>query len=128
VFVIVDSPARLLKNNEAPGTNISKEAAEVGEKGDIVLSEEDQTLIRTYLDDKTAIPEYDPESETLLGRNNIIPSHGFYCNICRLFMLNEAVVDTHCRTLRHYNKFVQLLKDEATKKQKEEDAEKRVSV
>lgn len=78
-------------------TSFIDEADDVGEKGDVVLTAEDKAIIDTILDENESLPEYDPDSDTLVAQHFVIPQSGFYCKACKLFLLSESVVDTHCR-------------------------------
>lgn len=86
-----------LREKEAKFTSILDEASDVKEKGDVVLTAEDTALVKTVIDDKESLPEYDPDAETLVARHFVVPQSGFYCKACKLFLLTEDVVDTHCR-------------------------------
>ena len=86
-----------LRENEAKVTTLSEEADGVGEKGDVILSAEDKALIKTLSDEKESLPDYDPDAETLVAENFVVPQSGYYCKVCKIFLLTDEVIDVHCR-------------------------------
>lgn len=86
-----------LRENEAKVTTLMEEASDVGEKSDVVLTADDKALIKTIMDENETLPEYDPDAETLVAEHFVIPQSGFFCKACKIFLLSESVVDTHCR-------------------------------
>lgn len=119
-----------LRESEAKVTTFAEEANDIGEKGDGALSADDKALIKGILDEKDNLPEYDPDSENPVAQRFVVPQSGYYCKACKVFLLSEDTIDVHCRTLKHFNSYISVLKSEANKKQKESenaDSEKRKS-
>ncbi|KAK6629147.1 hypothetical protein RUM43_002964 [Polyplax serrata] len=112
-----------LREQEAKLASLSDETADVKEKGFVVLSAEDKTLIQTLMSENETLPDYDPDSEALVAEHFVIPQSGYFCKACKLFVMSSECVDVHCRTVSHYNNYIEVLKQEATKAQKAAEAE-----
>ncbi|KAF5305801.1 hypothetical protein FQA39_LY09137 [Lamprigera yunnana] len=104
------------KENEAP---IIEEAAEINidlllenvlkpeaEKPILELSENLKNLHKK-------LPLYNPTRK--VAKENVKPTSGIYCNLCKLFFTKETVAKEHLLTKNHYRAFVNAMKCEFKK-------------
>ena len=137
---------------------LTDETGDIKEKGFVVLTAEDKALMQNLMSENESLPDYDPDAETLVAEHFVVPTSGYYCKACKLFLLSSDYVDVHCRcdtrllffsspppmdffyqmrtndiiiiiifffgrTVSHYNKYIETLKQEASKVQKTVEAE-----
>lgn len=76
---------------------LTSETGDIKERGFVVLTPEDKTLIQTLMSENEALPDYDPDAEALVAEHFVVPQSGYFCKACKLFLLSSEFVDIHCR-------------------------------
>ena len=76
---------------------LTDETGDIKEKGFVVLTAEDKALMQNLMSENESLPDYDPDAETLVAEHFVVPTSGYYCKACKLFLLSSDYVDVHCR-------------------------------